>query len=256
MGGAGGRGGFAGGAGGGVAQGCSGSHPPCRGSIDACIDDVEDYPVCQNGTWTCPEFPIPTPPTDCFPSPDAILGSGRCLTGPAVAAAYCIAPRQWQCPTGMIRKSACTCMVAKETDACGAGGAAGAGGHGGAGGGAVVGSTGGEGGGAGGQAGSAALGGGGAGGGASGGAGGAACTPFPPHVPDPGSPIGCPDNVTQYLDFEGCHPLDPACQCMETHTCACLLPRYLMNNPGCPSRDIVCGQSGPSLTIMFINLCE
>ena len=256
MGGAGGVGASGGGAGGGAGPDCVDPKPVCMGSYNACIDDVGDEPVCQKGAWTCPEFPTPVRPTDCLVSPDAIRGTGRCLNGPAVAAAYCIPPFQWQCPAGMIRKSACTCMVANETDPCGAGGSAGAGGHGGAGGGSAGGSAGGRGGSSGGQGGSVVGGIGGAGGGASGGAGGASCTPFPPEVPDSGTPSGCPDNVTQYLDPAGCRPLDPACQCMETHTCACVLQHHFSLDSRCPSRDVVCSQIGRSLGVMFINLCE
>jgi len=151
-------------------------------------------------------------------------------------------------------------MVANENDPCGAGGVAGGGGDAGAGGGPVSGSAGGIGGrsaGYGGQGGSAGRGAGGPAGGANGaaGAGGAMCTPLPLDASDAGV-IGCPDNVTQYLDPYGCRPLDSACQCVETHTCACVLQHHFRFDTRCPSKDVVCAQQGPAITVTFINLCE
>lgn len=245
---------------------CSGPQPTCLGSVYACIDDQGDPPVCQNGAWSCPAYPPPVRPTDCLVSPDASRGSGRCLSGPPTAAVSCSPPLQWQCPWGMIRKAACTCMVANENDPCGAGGG-GAGGRGGsggdggvsggAGGGPVLGSAGGIGGrsaGNGGQDGSAGRDGGGASG-STAGAGGATCTPLPPDVSSAGA-NGCPDNVTQYGDPAGCRALDSACQCAETHTCACVLQHHFWLGTRCPSKDVVCSQQGLFINVTFINLCE
>ena len=67
---------------------------------------------------------------------------------------------------------------------------------------------------------------------------------------------GCPDNVTQYLDPAGCRALDRAYQCMETHTCACLLQHHFLFDSRCPLNDVICSEQGTALIVQFIDLCE
>ena len=136
--GSGGTGGPGGRAGSPGAEECAGPMPTstCLGLVHACLTDVPDCALCTNGTWTCPTFPPPTPPVDCFASPDAGPTGGICVRGTAQVSTTCLVTLRWLCPDGLIHASSCVCFVDVAGDLCAAGGRGGAGGAAGRGGGA------------------------------------------------------------------------------------------------------------------------